>query len=55
MIPLGVDLVKDSQYKVRSIQAKPVSVQSRQKKYADQINFPHTLLKPHNPIRLWDT
>ena len=55
MIPLGVDLVKDSQDKVRSIQAKLLSAQSRQKKYADQINFPHTLLTPHYPIRLWDT
>lgn len=35
MIPLGVDLVKDSQDKVRSIQAKLLSAQSRQKKYAD--------------------
>ena len=33
--PLGVDLVKDSQDKVRSIQAKFLAAQSRQKKYVD--------------------
>ncbi len=33
--PLGVDLVKDAQDKVRSIQAKLLAAQSRQKKYAD--------------------
>ncbi|WMV38084.1 hypothetical protein MTR67_031469 [Solanum verrucosum] len=33
--PLGVDLVKDSQDKVSSIQAKLLAAQSRQKKYAD--------------------
>ncbi|WMV30715.1 hypothetical protein MTR67_024100 [Solanum verrucosum] len=33
--PLGVDLVKDAQDKVRSIQAKLLASQSRQKKYAD--------------------
>ncbi|WMV25090.1 hypothetical protein MTR67_018475 [Solanum verrucosum] len=34
--PLGVDLVKDAQDKVRSIQAKLLETQSRQKKYADR-------------------
>ncbi|WMV13720.1 hypothetical protein MTR67_007105 [Solanum verrucosum] len=34
--PLGVDLVKDSQDKVRSIQAKLLGAQSRQKKYVDR-------------------
>ncbi|WMV19428.1 hypothetical protein MTR67_012813 [Solanum verrucosum] len=33
--PLGVDLVKDAQDKVRNIQAKVLVSQSRQKKYAD--------------------
>ncbi|KAH0729479.1 hypothetical protein KY290_000601 [Solanum tuberosum] len=33
--PLGVDLVKKAQDKVRSIQAKLLAAQSRQKKYAD--------------------
>ncbi|WMV31473.1 hypothetical protein MTR67_024858 [Solanum verrucosum] len=33
--PLRVDLVKDAQDKVRSIQAKLLAAQSRQKKYAD--------------------
>ncbi|KAH0653103.1 hypothetical protein KY290_031391 [Solanum tuberosum] len=33
--PLGVDLVKDAQDKVRSIQDKLLAAQSRQKKYAD--------------------
>ena len=33
--PLGVDLVKDAQDKVRSIQTKLLVAQSRQKKYAD--------------------
>ncbi|KAH0776449.1 hypothetical protein KY290_007860 [Solanum tuberosum] len=33
--PLGVDLVKDAQDKVRSIQAKLLAAQIRQKKYAD--------------------
>ncbi|WMV46390.1 hypothetical protein MTR67_039775 [Solanum verrucosum] len=33
--PLGVDLVKDAQDKVRSIQTKLLASQSRQKKYAD--------------------
>ena len=33
--PLRVDLVKDAQDKVRSIQAKFLAAQSRQKKYAD--------------------
>ncbi|WMV37927.1 hypothetical protein MTR67_031312 [Solanum verrucosum] len=33
--PLGVDLVKNAQDKVMSIQAKLLAAQSRQKKYAD--------------------
>ncbi|KAH0670765.1 hypothetical protein KY290_026159 [Solanum tuberosum] len=33
--PLGVDLVKDAQDKVRSIQARLLAAQSRKKKYAD--------------------
>ncbi|WMV49812.1 hypothetical protein MTR67_043197 [Solanum verrucosum] len=33
--PLGVDLVKDAQDKVKSIQAKLLAAQSRQKKYTD--------------------
>ncbi|WMV18915.1 hypothetical protein MTR67_012300, partial [Solanum verrucosum] len=33
--PLGVDLVKDAQDKVRSIQTKLLAAQSRKKKYAD--------------------
>ena len=33
--PLGVDLVKDAQDKVRSIQTKLLAAQNRQKKYAD--------------------
>ncbi|WMV41691.1 hypothetical protein MTR67_035076 [Solanum verrucosum] len=33
--PLGVDLVRDAQDKVKSIQAKLLAAQSRQKKYAD--------------------
>ncbi|WMV33367.1 hypothetical protein MTR67_026752 [Solanum verrucosum] len=33
--PLGVDLVKDAQEKVRRIQAKRLAAQSRHKKYAD--------------------
>ncbi|WMV57610.1 hypothetical protein MTR67_050995 [Solanum verrucosum] len=33
--PLGVDLVKDAQDKVMSIQAKLLAAQSRQKKYVD--------------------
>ena len=35
MKPLGVELVKDAQDKVRSIQAKSLAAQSRQKKYED--------------------
>ncbi|WMV38182.1 hypothetical protein MTR67_031567 [Solanum verrucosum] len=35
MKPLGVELVKDAQDKLRSIQAKLLAAQSRQKKYAD--------------------
>ena len=35
MKPLGVDLAKDVQDKVRSIQAKLLEAQSRQKKYVD--------------------
>ncbi|KAH0709197.1 hypothetical protein KY284_010624 [Solanum tuberosum] len=34
--PFGVDLVKDAQDKVRSIQAKLLAAQSRHKKYADR-------------------
>ncbi|XP_055826471.1 uncharacterized protein LOC129894889 [Solanum dulcamara] len=34
--PLGVDLVRDAQNKVRSIQAKLLEAQSRQKEYADR-------------------
>ncbi|KAH0781418.1 hypothetical protein KY290_001016 [Solanum tuberosum] len=34
--PLGVDLVKDAQDKVQSIQAKLIESQSRQEKYADR-------------------
>ncbi|WMV13393.1 hypothetical protein MTR67_006778 [Solanum verrucosum] len=34
--PLGADLLKDAQDKVRSIQAKLLAAQSRQKKYADR-------------------
>ena len=33
--PLGVELVKDAQDKMRSIQAKSLAAHSRQKKYAD--------------------
>ncbi|WMV46816.1 hypothetical protein MTR67_040201 [Solanum verrucosum] len=33
--PLGVDLVKDAQDKVKSIQAKLLAAQSKQKKYVD--------------------
>ncbi|WMV24497.1 hypothetical protein MTR67_017882 [Solanum verrucosum] len=33
--PLGVDLVRDTQHKITSIQAKLLAAQSRQKKYAD--------------------
>ncbi len=33
--PLGIDLMKDAQYKVRSIQTKLLAAQSRQKKNAD--------------------
>ena len=36
--PLGVDLVKDAQDKVRSIQAKLLAAQSRQKKYVGQVS-----------------
>ena len=35
MQPLGVDLVKDAQDNVKSIQAKILIAQSRQKKYTD--------------------
>ncbi|WMV50510.1 hypothetical protein MTR67_043895 [Solanum verrucosum] len=36
VIPLGVDLMKDVQDKVRSIQTKLLVAQSRQKKYANR-------------------
>lgn len=35
MKPLGIDLVKNAQDKVRNIQAKLLAAQSRQKKYVD--------------------
>ena len=35
MKSLGVNLVKDTKYKTRNTQAKPLASQSRQKKYAD--------------------
>ncbi|WMV25988.1 hypothetical protein MTR67_019373 [Solanum verrucosum] len=37
--PLGVDLVKDTQDKARSIQAKLLVVESRQKKYANHKKY----------------
>lgn len=54
---LGVDLVKDSQDKVRSIQAKLLPPQIRQKKYVDRkvrdmnFQFSEQVLRKVPPIK----